>query len=108
MRFVRFVTPTCLNYGSDDASPNLEAVEALLAACREELGPDGRIFFGTFPSEIAGCNPTELSVYRRHQAALRVRGTLSPGRHVFRVRSTHFKRWLNSAERFAPGRRLSE
>ena len=31
---------------------NLGAVEALLAACREELGPTRRLYFGTFPSEV--------------------------------------------------------
>jgi len=52
LRDVRFVTPTSLSYGSPDASPALDAVEELLAACREELGPDGRVFFGSFPSEL--------------------------------------------------------
>jgi len=50
--YVRFVTPTCLSYGSDDTSVNLAAVEALLAAVREEIGASGKIYFGTFPSEI--------------------------------------------------------
>jgi B12-binding domain/radical SAM domain protein len=52
LRDVRFITPTSLSYGSDGAEPNLAAVEELLAACREEIGPDGRVFFGSFPSEI--------------------------------------------------------
>ncbi len=49
---VRFVTPTCIAYGSENTSVNLEAVEALLAAVREELGKSRKIYFGTFPSEI--------------------------------------------------------
>ncbi|MGZ3452581.1 MAG: TIGR04013 family B12-binding domain/radical SAM domain-containing protein [Polyangiales bacterium] len=52
LRYVRFVTPTSLSYGTDDTTPNLAAVEALLAACREEIGEGGKIFFGTFPSEV--------------------------------------------------------
>jgi B12-binding domain/radical SAM domain protein len=51
-RFVRFLTPTALSYGSDDATPNLAAVEALLRATREAAGPGARVYFGTFPSEM--------------------------------------------------------
>ncbi|HEX6869964.1 MAG TPA: TIGR04013 family B12-binding domain/radical SAM domain-containing protein [Micromonosporaceae bacterium] len=63
-RDVRFITPTSLSYGSADETPDLAAVEELLAACREEIGPDGRVFFGSFPSEI---RPEHVSV-----AALRL------------------------------------
>src|SRR6185437_3464481 len=52
LRDVRFITPTALSYGSQDESPNLAAVEELLASCKESVGPDGRVFFGSFPSEI--------------------------------------------------------
>lgn len=52
LRDVRFITPTSLSYGSADETPDLAAVEELLAACKEEIGPDGRVFFGSFPSEI--------------------------------------------------------
>lgn len=51
-RFVRFLTPTALSYGSDDESPRLEAVEALLRTTREAVGPSMRVYFGTFPSEV--------------------------------------------------------
>lgn len=51
-RFVRFLTPTSLSYGSTDTSVNLAAVEALLASVREGVGKEGKVFFGTFPSEI--------------------------------------------------------
>jgi len=51
-RFVRFLTPTSLSYGSDGTEPNLDAVDALLATVREGAGPEAKIFFGTFPSEI--------------------------------------------------------
>jgi len=52
LRDVRFITPTALSYGSRDESPNLAAVEELLASCKEGVGPGGRVFFGSFPSEI--------------------------------------------------------
>lgn len=51
-RFVRFLTPTSLSYGSPDTSVNLDAVEELLAEVRAGAGPDAKIYFGTFPSEI--------------------------------------------------------
>jgi radical SAM superfamily enzyme YgiQ (UPF0313 family) len=54
-RDVRFVSPTSLSYGSADESVNLDAVEALLAGVREELGPARRLFFGTFPRR---CGPS--------------------------------------------------
>ncbi|MEV4706243.1 TIGR04013 family B12-binding domain/radical SAM domain-containing protein [Actinoplanes sp. NPDC049316] len=52
LRDVRFITPTALSYGSQTEEPNLAAVEELLASCREGIGPNGRVFFGSFPSEI--------------------------------------------------------
>lgn len=51
-RDLRFVSPTSLSYGSQDESVHLDAIEALLARSKEALGPDGRVFFGTFPSEV--------------------------------------------------------
>lgn len=51
-RYVRYVSPTSLSYGSEDTSVNLAAVEALLAAVRAELPADGKQYFGTFPSEV--------------------------------------------------------
>ncbi|MDG6102309.1 TIGR04013 family B12-binding domain/radical SAM domain-containing protein [Dactylosporangium aurantiacum] len=51
-RDVRFITPTSLSYGTDGEEPDLAAVEELLASCKEGIGPDGRVFFGSFPSEI--------------------------------------------------------
>ncbi len=56
--YMRFVTPTALSYGSDDTEPNLAAVEALLAAVREALGPHAKVYFGTFPSE---CRPEHVT-----------------------------------------------
>ena len=65
--YARFVTPTALSYGSDVEAPDLPAVEALLAACREAFGSEGKIYFGTFPSEVRPEHVTEqsLAVLRR-------------------------------------------
>jgi B12-binding domain/radical SAM domain protein len=60
--YARFVTPTSLSYGSEDESVNLPAVEELLAACREAFGRDGKIYFGTFPSEVRPEHVTEASL----------------------------------------------
>jgi B12-binding domain/radical SAM domain protein len=59
LRYVRYVTPTSLSYGSSDTSVNLAAVEELLAGVRAELPPDGKQYFGTFPSEV---RPEHISV----------------------------------------------
>lgn len=66
-RDVRFISPTSLSYGSADESPNLDAVEALLAAVREAAGAEGRVFFGTFPSEVRPehVTPESLAVLKR-------------------------------------------
>jgi B12-binding domain/radical SAM domain protein len=68
LRYVRFVTPTSLSYGSDGTEPNLAAVEQLLSAVREEIGPEGKIFFGTFPSEVRPehITPEALAMLRRY------------------------------------------
>lgn len=59
LRDVRFVTPSAMSYGSDGTTANLAAVEELLASCKEGIGRDGRVFLGTFPSEI---RPEHVSV----------------------------------------------
>lgn len=51
-RDFRFLTPTSLSYGTATAEPDLAAVEALLAGVREEIGPERKLWFGTFPSEV--------------------------------------------------------
>ncbi len=48
----RFLTPTSLSYGAHGPDPDLGAVEQLLARCREAIGPQRRLWFGTFPSEV--------------------------------------------------------
>lgn len=51
-RHVRFLTPSAMSYGATGVDVDLDAVERLLAGVRTELPPGGRVYFGTFPSEI--------------------------------------------------------
>jgi B12-binding domain/radical SAM domain protein len=67
-RDIRFLTPSALSYGAEGTEVRLEAVEALLAAVREEIGPQRRIFFGTFPSELRPehVSPEALALIKRY------------------------------------------
>ena len=67
-RDIRFITPTSMSYGTADESMNLEAVERLLAAVREAMGPEGRVFYGTFPSEVRPehVTPEALALLKRY------------------------------------------
>jgi B12-binding domain/radical SAM domain protein len=67
-RDLRFLSPSALSYGSEGPGCDLEAVEALLAAAREEAGPDRRLFFGSFPSELRPehVSPQALALIRRY------------------------------------------
>ncbi len=51
-RDYRFLTPTSMSYGTNGPEPNLAAVEDLLGSVRSEIGPDRKLWFGTFPSEV--------------------------------------------------------
>lgn len=70
IRDVRFVTPSALAYGSEGGEPRLDRVEALLAAVKDAAGPGGRIFLGTFPSEVRPehLGPEALRLLRRFVA----------------------------------------
>ncbi len=70
LRDVRFITPTSLSYGSPGPDPDLDAVEELLAGVRRELPPRGRIFFGSFPSEVRPehVTPEAMRLLRRYVA----------------------------------------
>ena len=53
LRDVRFISPNAFSYGSiNGRKPNIRAIEELLEGIRGIIGPKGRIFFGTFPSEV--------------------------------------------------------
>jgi B12-binding domain/radical SAM domain protein len=66
-RFVRFLTPTALSYGSDDDGVRLDAIEELLRTTREAAGRSARIYFGTFPSEVRPehVTPEAVAMLRR-------------------------------------------
>lgn len=50
---LRFITPNALAYGSPDGRhPNVKALKELLSGLRHRVSHAGRIFFGTFPSEV--------------------------------------------------------
>lgn len=68
MRDVRFVSPTSLSYGSPDERVDLAAIEDLLARVRAAIGDDGRLFFGTFPSEVRPehVTPEVLAILARY------------------------------------------
>ena len=48
LKDVRFTSPNAFAYGSDGIHPRIEKIEGLLSS----LPRDGKIFFGTFPSEV--------------------------------------------------------
>lgn len=50
---IRFVSPNALSYGSNDGKNlQLDRVEALLKGIRQIIGNNGKIYFGSFPSEV--------------------------------------------------------
>ncbi len=50
---IRFITPNALAYDSiDGRSLNLNSIFSLLEGIKKIIGKSGRIFFGSFPSEI--------------------------------------------------------
>lgn len=65
---VRFITPTSLSYGSQDESVNLDAIEELLSRIRSTIGEAGKIFFGSFPSEVRPehVTPEALRLLKRY------------------------------------------
>ncbi|WP_456416837.1 TIGR04013 family B12-binding domain/radical SAM domain-containing protein [Methanocaldococcus sp.] len=53
LKYIRFITPNAFGYGSKTGKDvNIDKLENLLKNIKEILGKDGRIFFGTFPSEV--------------------------------------------------------
>ena len=50
---IRIITPDAFAYGSEDGKTiRPDRVEALLSTAHAELGKTGRLFFGSFPSEV--------------------------------------------------------
>jgi B12-binding domain/radical SAM domain protein len=67
-RDLRVLTPSALSWGSQDGDCDLAAIEALLATAREAIGPDRRLFVGSFPSELRPehVSPKALALLRRY------------------------------------------
>ncbi len=69
MRDIRFITPNAFSYGSPDGIElNLSAIEELLKEVKRVIGYRGRIFFGSFPSEVRPEHVTKetLSLVKRY------------------------------------------
>lgn len=50
---IRFITPNAFSYGSEDGKAlNLYKIDELLSGIKEIIPPNGKIFFGSFPSEV--------------------------------------------------------
>jgi B12-binding domain/radical SAM domain protein len=50
---IRFILPNAFSYGSlDGKSVNLSKLRELLSSVKQIIGKEGRIFFGSFPSEV--------------------------------------------------------
>ncbi|MFX0071466.1 MAG: TIGR04013 family B12-binding domain/radical SAM domain-containing protein [Candidatus Hermodarchaeota archaeon] len=50
---IRFISPNAFSYGSKDGKTlNFEKLEKLLQSIKEIIKPKGRIFLGSFPSEV--------------------------------------------------------
>ncbi|RLG85730.1 MAG: TIGR04013 family B12-binding domain/radical SAM domain-containing protein [Thermoprotei archaeon] len=53
LRDVRFISPNSLSYGGNGREVRVELIDELLSRIHEVLrGSSGRVFFGTFPSEV--------------------------------------------------------
>jgi len=67
-RDFRFLTPTSMSYGTSTAEPDLAAIELLLAGVREDIGPERKLWFGTFPSEVRPehVTPASLRLLKRY------------------------------------------
>jgi B12-binding domain/radical SAM domain protein len=60
---IRFITPNAFSYGSSDGKTvNLEKIEELLQRIQSIIKPEGRIFFGSFPSEVRPEHVTESTL----------------------------------------------
>lgn len=62
-RDIRFITPNAFSYGSRDGKKiNINTIQKLLENVRSVVGSSGRIFFGSFPSEVRPEHVTEDTV----------------------------------------------
>ncbi len=57
---IRFISPNAFSYGSPDGKTlNIPMLEQLLLNIKNIIGAEGRIYFGTFPSEVRPEHVTE-------------------------------------------------
>ncbi len=60
---IRFITPDAFSYGSSDRKKlNINKLEELLKNIKKIIGQDGKIFIGTFPSEVRPEHVTEETI----------------------------------------------
>jgi B12-binding domain/radical SAM domain protein len=60
---IRFITPNSFSYGSPDGRElNIVKLEELLSSIRKILNSKGKIFFGSFPSEVRPEHVTEETI----------------------------------------------
>lgn len=52
LKDMRFISPNSFAYGSEGKTPEPDAIYSLLSSIHELVHPRGRIFFGSFPSEV--------------------------------------------------------
>jgi B12-binding domain/radical SAM domain protein len=66
---IRFISPNAFMYGSSDGKTlEISVIEELLKSVREVLSGKGRIFFGTFPSEVRpeSVTPETLELVKKY------------------------------------------
>ena len=52
LRDIRFISPNSFGFGSSGRTPNLEAISELVEGLQKVRKLGGRVFLGTFPSEV--------------------------------------------------------
>ncbi|MCX7769724.1 MAG: TIGR04013 family B12-binding domain/radical SAM domain-containing protein [Proteobacteria bacterium] len=77
----RFITPNALGYESHGNKPNTKAIKTLLSSIRDIIKDKGRIFFGTFPSEVRPefLNEEVLKILKDHVDNKRIHIGLQSG-----------------------------
>jgi len=60
---IRFITPNAFSYGSPNGKKlNITRLEELLSDIKEIINPNGRVFIGSFPSEVRPENVTKETI----------------------------------------------
>lgn len=101
---IRFITPSSLSYGSQNDQVCLERVEELLASVHSTLAGRGRIFFGTFPSEVRPehVSPAALAILKKYVSNdnLLIGGQSGSGRMLDRLHRGHDVACIRDAVRY--------